>query len=206
MNIPRLMLVTDGSLETEPTAIDRISSGCQNGLPAVQLREKQMELRKLWELAVMLRQITSGNQTFFSINDRIDLALAVEADGVQLSEKGLSPQISKKLKPSLIVGVSVHNLEMGLRAEQEGADYVICGPIFDTPSKRAFGMPQGLNFLEKMTRTLSIPVLAIGGIAPVKVKSCMEAGAHGVGAITAFMKGDIKTTIQDFLRALVPYN
>ena len=203
MKIPKLMLITDGSLETDSSALDKIICGCRSGLPAIQLREKSMETRKLWELAAMLHQKTSEYKTFFSINDRIDIAIALNADGIQLSEKSLPPQIAKKLNPSLMVGVSVHSLEMGQRAEQEGADYLIFGPIFDTPSKRAFGPPQGLAQLEKMTSNLSIPVLAVGGIIPLNARSCIEAGAHGVAAINVFMQSqEIKTTIHDFLKEI----
>ena len=203
MKIPKLMLITDGSLETDSSALDKIICGCRSGLPAIQLREKRMETRKLWELAETLRQKISDHHTFFSINDRIDIAAALGAEAVQLSEKGLSPQIAKKLKPTLMVGVSVHSLEMGQRAEQEGADYLVFGPIFDTPSKRAFGPPQGLSQLKKMTSTLSIPVLAVGGITPLNAKSCIEAGAHGVAAINVFMQSqDIKATIHDFLKEI----
>lgn len=201
MKIPKLMLITDGTLETNPTTFNKVFLACQNGLPAIQLREKTLEARRLWELATGLRKITSDHGIFFSINDRVDIALSVNADGVHLSEKGLSPQIPKKLNSSLIVGVSVHSLEMGRRAEEEGADYVLFGPVFQTPSKIAFGMPQELENLKKMAQKLSIPVLAVGGITPQKIKCCIDAGAYGVAAIDAFMQSeDIKMTIHDFLR------
>lgn len=201
MKIPKLMLITDGKLETNSITLSKVFSACHNGLPAIQLREKTIEARRLWELANMLRKITLDHGIFFSINDRVDIALSVDADAVHLSEGGLSPQIPKKLKPSLIVGVSVHSLEMGRRAEQEGADYVLYGPIFQTPSKIAFGKPQGLEKLEKIANNLSIPVLAVGGITPVEINCCINAGAYGVAAIGAFMQSeDIKMTIIDFLR------
>lgn len=201
MKIPKLMLITDGKLETNSITLNKVFSACHNGLPAIQLREKTIEARRLWELANMLRKITLDHGIFFSINDRVDIALSVDADGVHLSEGGLSPQIPKKLKPSLIVGVSVHSLEMGRRAEQEGADYVLFGPIFQTPSKIAFGKPQGLENLKEIAHNLSIPVLAVGGITPVEINCCINAGAYGVAAIGAFMQSeDIKMTINDFLR------
>lgn len=201
MKIPRWMLITDGGLESSPITLNKVLSACQNGLPAIQLREKTMEARQLWEMANTLRTITSDQGMFFSINDRLDIALSVNADGVHLSEMGLSPQIPKNLKRSLIVGASVHSLEMGMRAEREGADYVLFGPVFHTPSKSVFGMPQGLDNLEKVSRRLSIPVIAVGGITPLKIKGCLNAGAYGVAAIGAFMQSeDIKMTVQDFLR------
>ena len=203
MKIPRLMLITDGSIEANPLAIDKIRSACENGLPALQLREKQTESRKLWELAGMLREITAKHGVFFTINERIDIALAVEADGVHLPEKSLSAQVAKRLKPSLIVGISVHSEEAALRAEQEGADYLLFGPVFQTPSKMPYGNPQGLDHLKKITSRISIPVIAVGGIAPLHVRGCMEAGAHGVAAIGAFMQAcDLKETINEFLEQM----
>jgi thiamine-phosphate pyrophosphorylase len=203
VNIPKLMLITDGQLDKNPTAINTISSACQNGLTAVQLREKHLDARPLWTLANALREITARYQSFFSINDRVDIALAVGADGVHLPEAGLSPKVPKKLKPSLIVGVSVHSLEMGIRAEQEGADYILFGPIFQTASKKGLGSPQGLAALEKMAKSLSIPVIAVGGITPFEAQRCIEAGAHGVAAVGAFTQTqDVKSTVADFLKAV----
>lgn len=206
MKIPRLMLITDGTLETNPCILHKLFSACQGGLPAIQLREKTLEARRLWEAANRLRKITSEKGIFFSINDRIDVALSVNADAVHLPEAGLSPQIPKKLKPSLIVGASVHSIEMGRRAEEEGADYVLFGPIFSTPSKVAFGKPLGLKHLEKAAQTLSIPVLAVGGITAAQTRPCINAGAYGVAAIQAFMQSKhIESTVNDFLRELTDY-
>ncbi len=171
MKIPKLMQITDGHIDKDLSW-------------ALQLRNKTMEARKLWELALDLRKITADRGIFFSINDRIDIALAVEADGVHLPEMGLSPQIPKKLKNSMIVGVSVHSLEAARKSEGEGADYLLFGPVFETPSKT--GPPQGLCHLEKVAQKLSIPVLAVGGITPLNFRSCLEAGAYGVAAIRAF--------------------
>lgn len=201
MKIPKLMLITNGSLENSFTALNHVEVACHHGLPALQLREKKMESRKLWELATVLRRITFDEGIFFSINDRLDIALSVGADGIHLPEGGLSPQVPKKLKSSLIVGVSIHDLEMGVRAEQEGADYVIFGPIFHTASKIPYGIPQGLENLERVATRLFIPVLAVGGITPLEVDCCINAGAYGVAAIGAFMQSEnIKVTIHDFMR------
>lgn len=200
MKIPKLMFITNG-LETNPIALNTVVSACMNGIPAIQLREKTMETLPLWELAKELREVTRSRGVFFSINNRVDIALASKADGVHLSEDGLSPKIPKKLKSSLIVGMSVHSLEVGKQAEQEGADYVLFGPIFGTTSKIAFGLPQGLRNLEKIAQQLSIPVLAVGGITPREVKACLNAGAYGVAAISAFsLSTSIKNTITDFLK------
>lgn len=197
------MLITDGSLEINLHALNQICTACESHLPSLQLREKEMDSRRLWELADMFRKITSKYSMFLSINERIDIALSVGADGVHLSEMGLSPQVPKKLKPSLIIGVSVHNIENGLRAEQEGADYLIFGPIFPTPSKKAFGLPQGIANLKQMVKKVSIPILAVGGIIPSNAKECLDAGAYGIAAMGAFQHSkDIKKTVNDFRESL----
>lgn len=203
IEIPKLMLITSGYLQTKPKELIQIETACHQGLPGVQLREKQTEGGELYRLAFSLRASTKGSNTFFSINERLDIALAVGADGIHLPEIGPTPQISKKLKPSILVGVSVHSLEMAMRAEGEGADYLLFGPIFKTPSKESFGLAQGLKNLESITRNVSIPVLAIGGITPVRVKLCRLAGAYGVAAMSAFSSNDNNgQVVVDFLKEL----
>jgi thiamine-phosphate pyrophosphorylase len=201
MRVPRLLLITDGCCDDQ-SKLYQLLSACRSGIPGIQLREKQMEARRLWEFSKQLRETTARNGVFFSINERTDIALAVGADGVHLPESGISPSIPKKLRPSLMVGVSVHHIDRALQAEQEGADYVLFGPLFNTPSKKAYGPPQGLEILEKIACSVSIPVLAVGGITPRDVKRCLAAGAYGVSAISAFSHQEIDQVILAFQREL----
>lgn len=199
MKIPQLMLITDGTLHENPKALQYILEACKFSIPAIQLREKMLEGRKLLEYAKQIRKLAP----LLLINERTDIALACDADGVHLPEKGVSPEIPKKLNPSFLVGVSVHSLESGLRAQKEGADYVIFGPIFETPSKCALGDPQGLKKLEEIATKLTIPVIAVGGITPSNAKECLQAGAHGIAAISAFSQSkNLKETIHAFEKGI----
>jgi len=157
--IPRVMRITDCLVSCD--------------LP-IQLRNRDADTRALLEMARALRAAP-----FLTINERIDIALAVGADGVHLPEWGMSSQLVKRLKASLLVGVSVHSLESGLRAQGEGADYLIFGPIFATPGK----VPCGLGPLEQLVRQIKIPVIAVGGITRELAGECLAAGAYGVAGI-----------------------
>lgn len=203
MKIPSIMLITSGNLHKEENGLKQVLNGCEKGLPGVQLREKNLDSQSLLEMAFLLREATNRHGTFFTVNSRIDIALAAGADGVHLSEKGIPLQVVKKIKPSFIIGVSVHYLEEALFAQKEGADYVIFGPVFETFSKKAYWPPQGLIKLERITKSLSIPVLAVGGITPERAKKCLEAGAYGIAAITAFLQNEnMETVIQEFMPIL----
>ena len=123
------------------------------------------------------------------INDRIDLALALGIH-VHLTEMSLPTRVARDLlPPNQLVGRSVHSFEGALEAEREGADYVLFGPIFDTPSKRGFGKPQGIDSLAYLSQTLRIPVVAVGGIGPTNVKEVLSAGASAWAAISAAWDG-----------------
>ena len=196
MKIPRLMLITNGQFDN--VILEKLIFACEIGLPAIQLREKEAETKDLLAWAMWLREATAKYHQFFTINERLDIALLVNADGVHFPEEGLSPQTAKKLKPSLIVGVSVHSLQKGQQAEQEGADYVLFGPIFPTSSK----CPKGLWELSQVSKALKIPVLAVGGITPSLARQCIEAGAYGIAAISAFfLPVNLKETIHQFLQS-----
>lgn len=119
------------------------------------------------------------------VNDRVDVALAA-GRGVHLTETSLPTRVARSLLPAgTLLGRSTHDLVAALRAAAEGADYVVFGPVFDTPSKRAYGPPQGLTALAEVAAAVSIPVLAIGGIDARRVGACRGAGAHGVAVIRA---------------------
>ena len=126
------------------------------------------------------------------VNDRLDVALAVHAGGVHLGEKSLPPEEVRRFLNSLhrekdfLIGVSCHSLEAAKAAERGGADYLFFGPLFATPSKAAYGAPQGLKRLAEVCRAVGLPVLAIGGITLENAASCFSAGASGIAAIRLF--------------------
>jgi thiamine-phosphate pyrophosphorylase len=154
------------------------------GLRAVQLREKDLAVRDLLALAKELRESTRGHGARLVVNDRADVALAAEADGVQRTHTSLPVRALRALSPpGFLIGASAHSLAEARQAEAEGADFVVFGPVYDTPSKRAFGAPQGLGALEAVAGSVSRPVIAVGGITPARVREVLAAGAAGVAVI-----------------------
>jgi thiamine-phosphate pyrophosphorylase len=172
------------------------------GVDWVQIREKDLTARALASLTRQSLRIAATLSAKRScairvlVNDRLDVAIAERAGGVHLGEKGLPIAETKRLvvsalrhhtiDESFLIGASCHSLEAAKAAEHDGADYICFGPVFTTPSKEAFGPPQGAERLEEVCRSLSIPVLAIGGITLDNAESCIAAGAAGIAAIRFF--------------------
>ena len=177
-----------------------IDEACKAGVKAVQLREKDLSPLLLYQLAEKIKKICHSTNTRLLINDRADIAQAVDADGVQLTSQSLSVYSVRKFLPkSMLIGVSTHSLEEAQRAENYGADFVLFGPVFQTPSKAVFGEPQGLSKLEKITKTVQVPVFAVGGINPARAKQCRERGSFGVAVISSVMSSpNVKVVIKEF--------
>jgi thiamine-phosphate pyrophosphorylase len=142
-------------------------------------------------------------RTRILVNDRLDVALAMHADGVHLGEKSVPSQEARRLVNSLhrekdfLIGVSCHSFEAAKAAEQGGADYLFFGPVFATPSKAAYGAPQGLDRLTEVCRAVGLPVLAIGGITLENCAACLSAGASGIAAIRLFQDAkDISAVVR----------
>ncbi len=144
------------------------------------------------------------------VNDRLDVALAVQAGGVHLGEKSLPPQEARRLVVSLhrekdfLIGVSCHSLEAAKAAERDGADYLFFGPVFATPAKAVYGAPQGLERLAEVCRAVSLPVLAIGGITLDNCAACFSAGASGIAAIRLFQDAKDLAAVVRALRKFSP--
>ena len=120
------------------------------------------------------------------MNERADIALAAGLDGVHLPENACSAETLRTFAPGLIYGCSVHSKSAMLIAEESGADYLLFGPVFDTPSKRKYGAPQGLEKLGELCRATSLPVFALGGITPQNAAHCMAEGAYGIAGLSIF--------------------
>ncbi len=179
----RLYLITDRGASTRPPA-DIVEECLAAGLRAVQLREKDLEARPLFEMARALREITRAHGARLLINDRVDVALAAEADGVQRTHASLPVGTIRDIAPrGFLVGASTHSPAEARQAEAEGADFILFGHVYDTPSKRAYGPPQGLGALEQVAGAVGRPVLAVGGLTPARVREVRAAGAAGVAVI-----------------------
>ncbi len=180
-----LYLITDRAAASRPPA-DVVEECLAAGLRAVQLREKDLEARELLALADTLREATQRHGARLIVNDRTDVALAARADGVQRTHASLPVAALREITPAgFLVGASVHSEAEARHATAQGADFVVFGPIYDTPSKRRYGPPQGLAALEAVARAVDRPVLAIGGLTPERVAEALAAGAAGVAVIGA---------------------
>jgi thiamine-phosphate pyrophosphorylase len=187
----RLVLVTDRH-QTRGRDLVRLVGDCVvAGLPAVQVREKDLGALEVAALCRQLLAAITPARCLFVVNDRVDVALAVGADGVQRTSTSLPvSDIRGIVKNGMLIGASVHSLEESIEAEAAGADWVTFGPVYDTPSKRAYGAPQGLGALGRVARAVRIPVIAIGGITPERVEEVRGAGARGVAVISAILAAE----------------
>jgi thiamine-phosphate pyrophosphorylase len=162
----------------------------------IQIREKDLPARELLALAreaVGISQ-SAGGKTRVLVNDRLDVALAAGAAGVHLGRESVPAKDVVKwcregnAPAAFLIGVSCHSVEETREAEKAGADYVFFGPVYDTPSKRAFGQPQGVERLAEASAAVRIPVIAIGGIDAQNAGECLRAGAAGIAAIRMFQE------------------
>jgi thiamine-phosphate pyrophosphorylase len=184
----RLCLVTDRAQVRGRDLVGVVVECLAAGLPAVQVREKDLSAAELAALCRRLRKPTRERRALLIVNDRADVALAVGADAVQRTHSSLAvAEIREIVDKRLRIGASTHAPEEALAAEAEGADWIVFGPVYDTPSKRRYGAPQGLRALEAVVAAVRIPVIAIGGIAPERVPEVRRAGAHGVAVISALL-------------------
>ena len=201
----KLYLITDRklftSLEEMLLAIERALEG---GAAAVQLREKDLSGRELLALAYRLRKLTEGHAARLFINDRVDIALAVDADGVHLGGNSMPADAARKASGNtLLIGVSAHSVQEARKAEERGADFITLGPIYETPSKMQYGAPIGPQALKDAVRNLSIPVYAIGGIRTERITEVLQQGAYGIALISAILSAaDVRITTEEFVRKL----
>jgi len=198
----RLCLVTDRSQTRGRDLVTVVGECLAAGLPAVQVREKDLPAAELAALCRRLRAPTRERGALLIVNDRVDVALATAADAVQRTSASLPLEDIRAIAGArLRVGASVHSLEDAVEAK--GADWVVFGPVYDTPSKRRYGAPQGLDALAKVAGRVRIPVVAIGGITPERVAEVRAAGASGVAAITAILDAPSPAdAVRRFLAAL----
>ena len=171
-----------------------IEAAVASGVQLVQIREKSLSARVLYELTTRAAAIAKGSSTRLLVNDRFDIARAAGADGVHLTARSLPAHVVRSIcGDDFLIGVSTHSLQASLDARADGADFVVFGPIFETPSKQVFGEPQGLEKLREVTNGLEgFPVLAIGGINLDNAADCFRAGASGIAAIRLFQDTDFK--------------
>ncbi|HWO42222.1 MAG TPA: thiamine phosphate synthase [Candidatus Eisenbacteria bacterium] len=183
-----LYLITDRHQTKGRDLLWVLEQALDGGVKAIQLREKDLTGRELLVLAEKARALCARYRAAFFVNDRIDVALAVEAQGVQLGKASLPLSAARALLgEQRLIGFSAHSLDETREAAANGADFVLFGPVYATPSKAAYGPPQGLDALKEVVAKSAIPVYAIGGIKLENIEAIRNAGARGIALISAVL-------------------
>lgn len=191
---PIIYLITSGKTTSGTTpdsnefssVLHLVEAAVASQIPLIQLREKELSARVLYELASSAVAITRGSASRLLVNDRFDIAIAVGAAGVHLTGRSLAVDVVRNFCGSkLLIGASTHSVSEAVSAKAGGADFVVFGPVFETASKLGFGEPQGTGRLQCVKNAVgTFPVVAIGGISEHNALECFKAGADGVAAIS----------------------
>ncbi len=183
-----LYLITDRHQTAGRQLPAVVADALAGGVTAVQLREKDLPARQLLELARELRDLTRRHGARLLINERIDVALAVDADGVHLGAASIPVAVARRLLGcEKLIGYSAHGVSEALAAQNDGADFVTFGPVYHTPSKAPYGAPLGVEHLAEAAAALAVPVFALGGVAVHTVPEIIRAGASGIALISAII-------------------
>ncbi len=196
----RLYLITDRRQCRAGQLTEVLKDACKAGVRAVQIREKDLNPTDLFRLGSDVKEVEAR----ILINDRADIARALGASGVHLTERSIPPDEARKsLTDGSLIGVSTHDIEGAMRAQEHGADFVTFGPVFATESKFKYGPPVGLKLLEETAKRLRIPIFALGGVRPERVAECLDVGAYGVACISAVIAApDVAKAVGSFEEVL----
>lgn len=199
-----LYLVTDRHQTNGRPLLRLIEEALDAGVRAVQLRERELAVRDLFFLAEKVRILTEKAGALLIINNRMDVCLAVGADGVHLRSDHFPMSIVRaKLGPDRLIGTSCHSVADVMASELGGADFVVLGPIYDTFSKRPYGAPFGKEIIQDSRSCTSVPILGIGGVQLERVSEVIQAGASGVAMISAILKAeDVRQAVGQVKEAL----
>lgn len=199
-----IYLITDRRAFPDwPSQLALIAQAAQLGVPLIQIREKDVSAHELTEFARAAIAAARPHGARILINDRVDVALATDADGVHLRVTSLPAAVVRTFVPSdFLIGASTHSLVEAQAAQVGGANFITCGPVFETPSKQAYGTPLGLKAFENIARQVSLPVYALGGISAENFSAPLQHGAAGIAAIRLFQQsGQLAAIITNLLQA-----
>ena len=202
----RLLVVTDRHQTKGRPLVPLLQRVLAVGISMVQLRERDLSAKELVAFVREVQAVTASPRSQLLINDRIDVALALEGIGIHLRSNSLPVSVARQLLGSgRLLGVSVHGVEEARQAESQGADYIVLGPIYETPSKQMFGPPLGIHILEKACSLVRIPIFGIGGVTAARAREMRRAGAFGAAVITAILGADdIESATRELLDAVTP--
>lgn len=202
-----LYLITDRHQTGGRPLQDVVRAALDGGVRAVQLREKDLPGAELYRLALELRTLTRNYGARLLINDRLDIALAVEADGVHLGINSLPVAAARRLPGSqMIIGYSAHAIDEALRAQADGADFITFSPVYYTPSKAVYGEPCGVKKLAAAASALDIPVIALGGIKHANISEALSANIEGIAIISAILAApDPHVAVVSLLKKIEEY-
>lgn len=198
-----LYLVTDRNQTGGRDLLWVLERALEGGVRAVQLREKDLGGRELFVLAEKTKRLCERYQANLFVNDRVDVALGVDAEGVHLGGDSMPVRAARELLGAeKLIGVSTHSIKEAREAEQEKADFILFGPVYFTPSKAAYGEPQGLGRLKEVVEKISLPVYAIGGVKVGHIAEVKETGVRGIALISAILSAvDPRGAAQEILKA-----
>lgn len=186
-----LYLVTDRTLARGRTTLDVVRAAVRGGVTCVQLREKRCSTREFFQEAEAVKQFLESADIPLIINDRLDVALAVGADGVHLGQKDMPLTSARAIAGDhLIIGISVESTADAVEAEKNGADYLGVSPIYDTPTKTDTAPALGLGGLSEIRQAVSLPLVGIGGLDENSVGAVIQNGADGVAVVSAIVAAD----------------
>ena len=201
-----LYLVTDRALSLGRSTVEVVRAAIRGGVSCVQLREKGCSTREFMDEARLLKALLAGTGVPLFINDRLDVALAVGADGVHLGQNDLPIADARRLVGNrMIIGISAESVADAVRAEAEGADYIGASPVFTTPTKTDTAPPLGLDGLRAIRRAVQLPLVAIGGINADNAAAVLRAGADGLAVVSAIVSAPCPRTAAAALRQQIAF-
>lgn len=201
-----LYLLTDRRAAGERSLPDLVRAAIQGGATAIQLRDKGVSTRATVELGRALLAITRPAGVPLIVNDRVDVALAIDADGAHVGQDDLPAPLARRLLgPGRLLGVSAGSVAEALQAQRDGADYLGVGDVYGTPSKADAGVPIGVAGLAEIARAVSLPVVAIGGVGPENAAAAIQTGAAGVAVLSAVLRARDPEAAARRLRQIVDH-
>lgn len=195
----KLYVITDRRLKPE---IESVREALEGGATSIQLRIKNASTREMIKIGKRIRELTKEYDALYFVDDRLDVALATNADGVQLGPEDMPISLAREIAPNLIIGASVYSLEEALQAEKERADYLGAGSVFPTPTKAGVRVI-GVEGLRKIVESVKIPVVAIGGINHKNARDVLKTGVDGIAIISAIMGAeDVKKATEEMKKII----